>query len=337
MEIGASIVLVSVIVPVYNVLPYLRESLDSVINQTYKDLEIIIVDDGSTDGSDAVCEEYAKDSRVKVIHQKNHGLSAARNVGLDIARGDYIAFLDSDDVYLPDMIQTMVEGIQKSQADVVVCGFIRVCSKKNITKKKIKKIHGLIITDEETISRDDAIKLVTNKLRPCVWNKLYKKEVWNELRFPVGRVFEDTWIIPPMFEKFERIHFIPQTLILYRQRSGSISTTISVKNIEDKVDARFYLEDYINGFFSKASDKESFMKFYEDNVRKLSFCYAELVHLKGKDEKTENLKSEILKRWDALDEKMISSKSKFIRTLFKNIPSLLFPFMILYDSFERFL
>ena len=79
------------------------------------------------------------------------------------------------------------------------------------------------------------------------------------------------------------------------------------------------------------------MKFYEDNVRKLSFCYAELVHLKGKDEKTENLKSEILKRWDALDEKMISSKSKFIRTLFKNIPSLLFPFMILYDSFERFL
>ncbi|MBQ2183495.1 MAG: hypothetical protein II399_02575, partial [Lachnospiraceae bacterium] len=176
-----------------------------------------------------------------------------------------------------------------------------------------------------------------NKLRPCVWNKLYKKEVWNELRFPVGRVFEDTWIIPPMFEKFERIHFIPQTLILYRQRSGSISTTISVKNIEDKVDARFYLEDYINGFFSKASDKESFMKFYEDNVRKLSFCYAELVHLKGKDEKTENLKSEILKRWDTLDENMISSKSKFIRTLFRNAPSLIFPFMILYDSFERFL
>ena len=223
MEIGASIVLVSVIVPVYNVLPYLRESLDSVINQTYKDLEIIIVDDGSTDGSDAVCEEYAKDSRVKVIHQKNHGLSAARNVGLDIARGDYIAFLDSDDVYLPDMIQTMVEGIQKSQADVIVCEFIRVYSKKNITKKKIKKIHGLIITDEETISRDDAIKLVTNKLRPCVWNKLYKKEVWNELRFPVGRVFEDTWIIPPMFEKFERIHFIPQTLIIYRQRSKPFS------------------------------------------------------------------------------------------------------------------
>ena len=116
MEIGAPIVLVSVIVPVYNVLPYLRESLESVINQTYEDLEIIIVDDGSTDGSDVVCEEYAKDSRVKVIHQKNHGLSAARNVGLDLARGDYIAFLDSDDVYLPDMIQTMVEGIKKSRA-----------------------------------------------------------------------------------------------------------------------------------------------------------------------------------------------------------------------------
>ena len=206
MEIGASIVLVSVIVPVYNVLPYLRESLDSVINQTYKDLEIIIVDDGSTDGSDAVCEEYAKDSRVKVIHQKNHGLSAARNVGLDIARGDYIAFLDSDDVYLPDMIQTMVEGIKKSGADIEICGFNKVYSKRNITKKRIRNKRGLIIKKEEILSREDALKHVIDKLRPCVWNKLYKKEVWDELRFPIGRVFEDTWIIPPMFENIKMIH-----------------------------------------------------------------------------------------------------------------------------------
>lgn len=337
MEIGAPIVLVSVIVPVYNVLPYLRESLESVINQTYEDLEIIIVDDGSTDGSDVVCEEYSRDSRVKVIHQKNHGLSAARNVGLDLARGDYIAFLDSDDVYLPDMIQTMVEGIKKSRADIEICGFNKVYSKGNITKKRIRNKRGLIIKKEEILSREDALKHVIDKLRPCVWNKLYKKEVWDELRFPIGRVFEDTWIIPPMFENIKMIHVIPRALILYRQRAGSLSATINVKNIEDKIEARIYLENYINMYSSKASDKESFMKFYEDNVRKLSFCYAELVHLKGKDEKTEDLKTEILKRWDTLDENMIGSKSKFIRMLFKKAPSLIFPFMILYNSFERFL
>ena len=113
--------MVSVIIPVYNVLPYIKESIESVINQTYKDLEIIIVDDGSDDGSELVCDIYKKDPRVKVVHQKNQGLSGARNTGLDISTGDYIAFLDSDDAFYPEMIQTMLEGIEKSKADIVVC------------------------------------------------------------------------------------------------------------------------------------------------------------------------------------------------------------------------
>lgn len=113
--------LVSVIIPVYNVRPYLREALDSVINQTYQNLEIIIVDDGSRDGSETICDEYKADSRVKVIHQRNRGLSSARNTGMDNVTGEIIAFLDPDDVIHPDMINTLVTIMQEQEADIVCC------------------------------------------------------------------------------------------------------------------------------------------------------------------------------------------------------------------------
>ena len=111
--------LVSVIVPVYNVSPYLREAIDSVINQTYKELEIIIVDDGSTDGSGAICEEYASsDSRIKLIHQSNRGLSGARNTGLECATGDFVAFVDSDDSISPVFIETLVNALSSASASI---------------------------------------------------------------------------------------------------------------------------------------------------------------------------------------------------------------------------
>ncbi len=116
--------LVSIIIPVYNVAPFLRESLDSAINQTYKNLEIILVDDGSTDESGIICDEYAKlDTRIKVIHQKNQGLSAARNTGLDIMKGSIVSFLDSDDAFYPDTIKTMVETMQNQNSDIVSCNY----------------------------------------------------------------------------------------------------------------------------------------------------------------------------------------------------------------------
>ncbi len=116
--------LVSVIIPVYNVRLYLREALDSVLAQTYRNLEILVVDDGSDDRSEAICDEYAeKDARIAVIHQKNKGLSGARNTGLDIVRGDFIAFLDSDDAYCPNMLRMMVDVAQQSGTDLVECNF----------------------------------------------------------------------------------------------------------------------------------------------------------------------------------------------------------------------
>ena len=115
--------LISVIIPVYNVRHYLKEALDSVIFQTYRNLEIIIIDDGSTDGSREICDDYLDDSRVTVIHQKNKGLSAARNAGLDIMTGEYVAFLDSDDAYQSSFIEEMVNAIVREVADIVVCKY----------------------------------------------------------------------------------------------------------------------------------------------------------------------------------------------------------------------
>lgn len=121
--------LVSVIVPVYNVKPYLHESIESVLNHTYKNYELIIIDDGSTDGSELICDKYQKnDKRIRVIHQNNKGLSGARNTGLDVMHGDVVAFLDSDDAFLPDFLQVMVQTMISDNVDIVVCDYyIKPC------------------------------------------------------------------------------------------------------------------------------------------------------------------------------------------------------------------
>ena len=116
--------LVSVIMPVYNVEAYLSEALDSVINQSYDNLEIIVVDDGSTDGSGKICDEYAeKDERIRLIHQKNSGVSSTRNAALDAATGDFVIFIDSDDAYDPDYVTTMLDAMIENDADMVICRF----------------------------------------------------------------------------------------------------------------------------------------------------------------------------------------------------------------------
>ena len=126
--------LVSVIVPVFNVRPYIVEALDSVINQTYSNLEIILIDDGSTDGSGEVCDEYAaRDKRIVVIHQKNNGVSSARNAGLDVMHGEAVAFLDPDDAYRSEFISTMVAAMNREKADIVMCKYTN-----HRTNKKMK-------------------------------------------------------------------------------------------------------------------------------------------------------------------------------------------------------
>ncbi len=138
--------LVSVIVPVFNVAPYLAEALDSVINQTYRNLEIIVVDDGSTDDSGKICDEYAaKDNRIQIVHIKHQGVSVARNTGLDLMKGELVAFLDPDDAYKPEFIDTMVNTMYREKADIVLCGMTIYKTTKRMNtsgKKRILQLGG---------------------------------------------------------------------------------------------------------------------------------------------------------------------------------------------------
>ena len=234
--------LVSVIVPVFNVAPYLAEALDSVINQTYRNLEIIVVDDGSTDDSGKICDEYAaKDKRIKSIHQTNQGVSAARNLGLDLMKGELVAFLDPDDAYKPEFIDTMVNTMYREKADIVLCGMtIHKTTKKMSTagKKHILKLGGGY--DSKTSLR----ALANGKLNASVCDKLYKRALFQDIRFPVGQFYEDHEVVYRTLEICEKLYVLDQPLYLCRVRPGSITQTFPSKHL---VDYMLYL-DYVTSF-----------------------------------------------------------------------------------------
>lgn len=208
--------LISVIVPVYNVEKYLDECVESIVNQTYKNLEIILVDDGSTDNSGKICDELAKkDNRIHVIHKENGGLSDARNVGIDVSTGDYIQFIDSDDYIEHDMIEFLVSNIIKYNADISICSNYIFDEEECINQStgEVCLYNRLEILQEV---------LLDEKIRCYAWNKLFRKELFKEIRFPKGKILEDILTIPKLFEKANTVIFNDVAKYYYRQREGSI-------------------------------------------------------------------------------------------------------------------
>ena len=162
--------MISIIVPVYNVDKYIERCIQSIINQTYKNLEIILIDDGSTDKSGAICDKYSKiDNRINVIHKKNGGLSEARNVGLDIARGDYIGFVDSDDYIHPQMYELLYKNLIGTSADISIIKHIRKEEELGLGDINSKKVYSNLEAIENILKKDSGIFIAS-----C--NKLYKKE-----------------------------------------------------------------------------------------------------------------------------------------------------------------
>ena len=221
---------VSVIVPVYNVEPYLRQCIDSVISQTYTDLEIILIDDGSTDSSGEICDSYS-DPRIKVYHTENHGLSAARNLGIDKASGEYIYFLDSDDWIDDDFIEQAIRLI--GHADILC----------------FNEYEGVYNSLEALIAN------INNKISNYAWSKLYRKECFTTVRFPDGRIVED---------KATAYKFLHNSNLVvcanihghhYRDRENSITHTHDLKNIFDYCLAIFEKYDYCEAVLA-ASEKE---------------------------------------------------------------------------------
>ena len=237
--------LVSIIIPVFNVRPYLEECLDSVINQTYRNLEILVIDDGSNDSSGDVCDKYAtKDPRIIAIHQDNCGLSAARNTGLDQITGDVVAFLDSDDAYQPAMIQTALEALDDNCADIVVCGF-SIHDTQARMEVKSDRINNRIKKDNEIIDREEALKRVySGRINAAPWNKLYKKEIWDGLRFPKGHIFEGTYMVLDLFDRAKRVVLVNRALIMHRNRPESVSNTYTMKHAQDSM----YVHDHYEAF-----------------------------------------------------------------------------------------
>ena len=231
--------LVSVIVPVYKVEKYIHECINSIINQSYDNLEIILVDDGSPDNCGDICDNYALlDNRVKVIHKENGGLSDARNAGLNIAKGEYIVFVDSDDYIDVDMISILYKRIKESRADMAICNYLFVnennvpIREKNAMLPKIDKIYtGLQIL--RGVTQEEGGYFVT------VWNRMYRKELWKNIRFPKGKQHEDEYILHEICLKCSMVVGISRPLYNYRQRKGSImSSQYDVKRL-DVIEAWF--------------------------------------------------------------------------------------------------
>lgn len=213
--------LVSVIVPIYKVENYLRKCVDSIISQTYSNLEIILVDDGSPDNCGKICDDYKqKDNRIKVIHKENGGLSDARNAGIDIATGRYIVFIDSDDYIHNKMIEYLHNGIIENNAQVSVCGV-----------KKVKDGQAQICED---INLPEIVIIQSNEDKTkyyfesnyeeftVAWNKMYPVEYFKEIRYPKGKIHEDEFTTYKLLEKADRIAFIKDHLYYYVQRGDSI-------------------------------------------------------------------------------------------------------------------
>ena len=224
--------LISVIVPVYNVDKYLSKCIDSIVAQTYSNLEIILVDDGSKDTSGAICDEYEKkDSRIRVIHKENGGLSDARNCGIAAARGDYIGLIDSDDYIDEDMYSTLYKLLAENNAQISMCGLYDVYE--SIPVEQVSEIRTLCV------SRTEAMKMVLEAKTVSVTavNKLYERSMFDNVKYPVGRTAEDAFVILHLLELADRIAITNERKYYYFHRENSITTRSFSKKDFDAISA----------------------------------------------------------------------------------------------------
>lgn len=210
----------SIIVPVYQVEAHIDECITSILDQTFRDFELILVDDGSLDRCPAICDVYAqKDSRIRVIHQKNQGLSAARNTGLQAARGDYIGFVDSDDFIEASMYEKLLDNLEREKADISVCGRYKVWGDKKIQEQKsnvykvMDSAQALALMNTNVLGYFDV----------AVWDKIYKRSCFKGIEFPEGKLCEDWFVMYKLFFNARRIVYDSIPLYNYRQRTGSIT------------------------------------------------------------------------------------------------------------------
>lgn len=287
-----NIMKISVIVPVYNAEMYLEKCVDSILNQTYGNLEVILVDDGSSDLSGNICDNYErKDQRVKVIHKQQGGVCEARNKGLDIASGDCITFVDNDDFILPNMYSELICNLLKNNANISMCSYQLYYEGESIEYKT--EAHPALETMIDGLQAmhifhtEDRIDMIVP------WNKLYKKELFDGIRYPVGRTFDDEFVTYKLLWRAEKIVFTDRKFYFFRQRENSITHTLTLKKYTDYLDALllryeyfrdmiqnedlleedalFCLEELSSIHFRK-SPRETFLHYHNEYVKMYKAC-----------------------------------------------------------------
>ncbi len=271
---------ISVIVPIFNSLNWLDKCIFSIVNQTYKNLEIILIDDGSNDGSSNLCDTYAKkDERIIVIHKSNEGLSLARNAGLKIATGEFVLFADSDDYLEDNMLEKLILSQKQDNADMVICGFIMEDELGN-------KYADTPELENKTYSNKEALKLLNLNRQDrfvVAWNKLYKRNLFEDIQYPKGKIHEDQWVAHKLFFKSNKITTIQPSLYHYVIHKDSIMNASNPLKHFDDIDAlfdriEFYknnkLYDLIDGVFNVMYNLFSFYR--EKIFAYKNFTFAEL-------------------------------------------------------------
>lgn len=252
---------ISVIVPIYNVEKWLDRCLKSIINQQFKDFELILVNDGSTDNSLNICKKYLiKDSRIKLFSKKNGGLSDARNYGLRYASGKYVVFVDSDDYVLPNYLEMLIESIKYNHSEVAICEYNLVSESGNfIRSQRLNEPKELTVIDGRTLLiyyyKDGG------SVNVVAWNKIYRRELFNNIKFAKGKFYEDEYLLVPMFWRIKKVSLVRKKLYNYVQRPNSImSTPLNIDKIMD-----IYLLKWKRiKFFSKTDNEELYMLAIQD-------------------------------------------------------------------------
>lgn len=262
--------LVSVIVPVYNVENYVNECIDSILQQKYENIEVIIVDDGSTDGSGSICDHYGEyDERVIVIHKQNGGLSDARNTGLNSSSGEYITFVDSDDYIHKDMIFNLMNAIVSSGSDCAVCPLVRfedgMKTNQNVffNSSEAETLSGYQLVKELYMGKYGEIGLVAP-------NKVYKRSLFvhNKIQYPVGRFHEDTFTTFKLIYNSSKVSIVPQPMYYYRVRSGSImNSSIDIKKCSDGIEGDYSSVEYFNEKNEDELKKLCLNNFYRSQIK----------------------------------------------------------------------
>lgn len=302
---------ISVIVPVYRVEKYLSDCIESILNQTFTDFELILVDDGSPDRCGEICDEAAKhDARVHVIHQRNQGLSAARNAGIEIARGAWLSFVDADDFVALNFLEALHKAATRAQADCAVCSFYLTDS----TGARIEASYPVEVENgaRTGVSVLETVQEQLNVPYIVAWNKLYRRELFETLRYPVGRQNEDVFVFAELFDKAKTVVVLPDKLYFYRQSEGSImrSGVTTLRNLDE-------MWAYHNCFeYFAAHGQEALMPYMEKRMfAKLTGVYYRL----PKDaRRSKEMKAAKKALWDA-DWLLIKRGALGVRALMRTL------------------